>query len=621
MKKMTKRVILCLLLGLTVLVSAAQQKRISGTVKDDKGNPVPGATYMVKGTNIAGATDENGNFSVTVDDTNAVLVFSSVNFTSREITVGQGNALNVVLMPSTGSLGEVVVTALGVRRAKKSLGYAVQQVNGSTLAATKESNLVNALTGKVAGLQIVRSSNGPAGSSKIVLRGYNSLTGNNQPLIVVDGVPMENFTGATNNDMWNPSFDMGNGLADISSEDIESISVLKGPSAAALYGSRAGNGVILITTKTGRKQAGLGITVNSSVGIESIFTRPELQSEFGQGTNGVYDNRSNLSWGPKIAGQQVDNWDGKKVSMAAYDNLDNYFDNGVVQNHGITFQEQFRSTSLYTSFNYLDDKSMLPGIKLTRTNLMARAVSKFGNGEKWTTDTKIQYSNTNAKNRPMGGIRPENGFFTMYQLPRSMDITGFSQGADEFGNMIWYGGSSQVNPYWSNKYNLNQDVRDRFILNGSLKYDFTTWLNAEIRGGADFYTTNMESKLFGGSPLTPTGRYSMGKHTFMETNYSTLISAKKDNLVGKLGGNASLGGNLMSREFSSLAGSSGQLVVPNLFSLNNGVDRATVDEGFNEQKINSVYGTVGVNWDGYFFVDATFRNDWSSTLIKENQSY
>ena len=183
----------------------------------------------------------------------------------------------------------------------------MQELKGDALVESRETNITNALSGKVTGLQVVRSSNGPAGSSKIVLRGYSSLTGDNQPLIVVDGVPIDNFTGATNNDYWNPSTDMGNGLGDINPEDIENISVLKRASAAALYGSRAGNGVILITTKTGKKRDGLGITISSSVGFETTFLTPDMQTSFGQGTDGSYDNRSNLSWGPAITGHLLKN--------------------------------------------------------------------------------------------------------------------------------------------------------------------------------------------------------------------------------------------------------------------------------------------------------------------------
>ena len=621
MKQNSRQLLLFLSLFFCASLVFAQERQVTGTVTDGQGNPIANASYLVKGTQNGGVTDEAGKFTVTVPGNSAVLVISSVNFASRELTVGNRSNIAITLEADNSSLTEVVVTALGIKREKKSLGYAVQEVKGESLVEAREPNLVNSLSGKIAGLQVIKSSNGPAGSSKIVLRGFNSLTGSNQPLIVVDGVPVDNFTGATNNDYWNPSLDMGNGLSDINAEDIASLSVLKGPSAAALYGNRAGNGVILITTKSGKRNKGLGLTLSSTIGIETIFSNPEMQNSFSQGANGIFDNRSNLSWGAKVEGQNVEKWNGETVPLQIFDNVDNYFDNGFSQNHNISFSQQFGQTSVYTSYNHFDDKSMIPGAKLTRDNLMARAVTKFGANEKWTTDTKIQYTNSVAKNRPFGGNNANNAFFALYMLPRSLDIRDFEAATNDAGSMLWYGGGNQVNPYWGSRYNLNQDQRDRFLLNGSLKYEFTSWLNAEIRGGADIYTTNSQSKLYAGSPLGASGRYGLGKDVFKETNYSTLISARKDEVLGKLGGAITLGGNLMSRKSTGLSANSGDLVVPNLFSLNNGVDKPTVSEFVSNRKTNSLFGTLQLNWDGYLYLDATLRNDWTSTLSKDNRSF
>lgn len=600
------------------LVFAQNEKTVTGSVKDAAGIALPGVSVIELNTQNGVSTDADGAFKIAVGNA-AVLRFTYIGFKSQEISVGEQTTFNVTLAEDAQALGEVVVTALGIKREKKSLGYAVQEVKGETLVEAREPNLANTLSGKVAGLQVVRSSNGPAGSSKIILRGNNSLSGSNQPLIVVDGVPVDNFTGATNNDYWNPSLDMGNGLADINAEDIESMSILKGPSASALYGSRAGNGVILITTKTGKIQKGLGITVSSSVGMESIFSNPDMQNDFGQGENNLFDNRSNLSWGPKTTGQSVENWNGETVPLATYGNVGNYFGKGITSNQSVTFQQQYKSTSVYTSFNRLDDKSVLPGVKLTRTNLLARAVSKFGKDDKWTADTKIQYNNSNAENRPIGGSNQSNAYSTLYMLPRSIDITDFSTPVDEFRNMVWYGGGNQVNPYWGTKYNLNQDIRDRFLMNGSLKYQFNDWLNMEVKGGSDMYTTNTEGKSYSGGPIT--NAYSLGKQTFSETNFSTLVTARKDNLFSKVGGAITLGGNLMSQKSTSIGGNSGELKVPDLFSLNNGVNNAGVTEFFSQRAINSLYGIAQLSWDGYLFLDATFRNDWSSTLSPANRSF
>ena len=611
---------LSVLLFSLLAMTAYAQKTVTGTVTDNAGLPIPGVSVTEKGTKNGTLTDASGKFAITAAQ-GSILTFSYVGMAAKEVPVGEASTINVVLEDDANQLGEVVVTALGIRREKKSLGYAVQEVKGETLVDAREPNLVNTLSGKVAGLQVTRSSNGPMGSSRITLRGNNSLTGTNQPLIVVDGIPVNNFTGSDNNDFNNPNPDYGNGLADINPQDIENISVLKGPSAAALYGSRAGNGVILITTKSGRVQSGLGINVSSSVGIETIFTGPEMQNSFGQGVDGNFAPLSNLSWGPRIEGQNLTKWNGVTTPLAAYDNVDNYFNRGTSINNSVSFQQQFKSTSVYTSYNRADDASIIPGAKLTRNNLTARGVTKFGADDRWTTDTKIQYSNTKAENRPIGGNRSENTFSTIYNLPRSMDIRDFSDPTNEFGNMLWYGGSSQVNPYWNSEYNRNQDIRDRFLMTGSLKYQFNSWLNAEVRGGADIYTTNYENWTYAGSPIVNNGRYSEGKRTFTETNYSTLITATKDNLFGKIGGAATLGGNLMSQQMDYLSASSGEFVVPNFFAINNGVNNPTVEQKGDRKKINSVYGSIQANYDQYFFLEGTMRNDWSSTLSKENRSY
>lgn len=627
MKKIYSRCLSVLLLTL-LTITAYAQKTVSGKVQDATGTPVPAVSILVKGTNKGTSTDGNGKFSISVPE-GGTLVFRYIGYKMQEVPVGSSATLNIVLQDDNKNLTEVVVTALGIKREKKSLGYAVQEVKGESLVEAREPNLANTLSGKVSGLQVVRSSNGPAGSSKINLRGNNSLTGDNQPLIVVDGVPLNNFTGAIDNftgkqgnDFFNPSLDMGNGLSDINPEDIESMSVLKGPAASALYGSRAGNGVILVTTKSGKAQKGLGITVSSTLGVESVFTNPKSQSDFGQGSNNVFNPILGSSWGPKVAGQTVTNWDGTQSPMKAYDNIDNYLNTGISSNQSVAFQQQVKSTSVYTSFNRLDDKGIIPGAELHRTNLMARATTKFGEGDRWQTDTKIQYSNSNAMNRPAGGSNASNIFSTLYSFPRSLDITQLSPAVDGNNKMIWYAPTgTQLNPYWARQYNLNQDVRDRYIMNGSLKYNFNSWLNAEVKAGADKYNTTAEEKLYAGSPSSSTGRYSLSKQSFTETNFSALVNGHKDNIFGRLGGAFSVGANAMSQQLSALSANTGDMTVPNFFSLTNGKNPATIGQVLNKKKINSVYGTVQANWDGYLFVDGTFRNDQTSTLAPGKNSY
>lgn len=620
MKQISKRMGLTFSLLLVTLFALAQQRTVKGKVIDENGTPLPNVSYEVKGTKTNGMTDASGNFSLPVQGNNAVVTFSSVNHKTQDVQVGSSSDLTVVLQAVAGSLKEVVVTALGIQKQKASVGFAVQEISGSTVADAHETNVTNALSGKVSGLQVVRSSNGAGGSSKLVLRGFNSLQGNNQPLIVVDGVPMENFLGADNNDYWNSSPDYGNGLGDLNADDIASISVLKGQSAAALYGARGGNGVIMITTKSGKKQPGLGITVTSTLSTENMFLTPDLQSAFGQGTEGIFNAESNLSWGPKIEGQSVTRWDGKQVPLQSYNNLKSFLRNGSSQNYGVAFQQQYGGTGIYSSINYMEDKSIIPGNKLVRTNISTRAISKFGNNDRWTTDFKLSYNNTGGYNRPING-KDRSSVYTILMLPRSMDITDFSAGVDEFGNMLWYPGALAwtPNPYWLYRYNLNHDTRDRFMLNGSVKYRFTDWLDAEVRGGADIYAMNTESKTYAGGPMT--NQYGTGKQTFSETNYSAMINAHKDNVFGKFGGALMIGGNLMDQKWQSLGVSTGELEVPNLFSPTNAKGNPSIGAGYSHKKINSVYGSLEINYDKWLYLTFTDRNDWTSTLLASHRSY
>ncbi|MGC1631206.1 MAG: TonB-dependent receptor plug domain-containing protein, partial [Gelidibacter sp.] len=336
--------------GILCTYGMQAQTTVTGVVVDAASSlGLPGVSVVVKGTSKGVTTDFDGNYSIDLSTTEGTLQFSYVGFTSQEIAVNGKSVINVSLVEDVSQLDEVVVTALGIKRERKSLGYAVQEVKGEAITEARESNVANALSGKIAGIQVIKGSNGPASSSKIVLRGNSSLTGDNQPLIVVDGIPMDNFTGADNTDFFNPSQDMGNGLGDLNPDDIETMTVLKGASAAALYGSRAGNGVILITTKTGKARKGLGITFSATTGFERLFIKPDTQTAFGQGTEGVFDPKSKLSWGPKIAGQTVTNWNNEQETLRAYDNLDKFYDGGFNQNYSLSFQQQVTDgTSLYT---------------------------------------------------------------------------------------------------------------------------------------------------------------------------------------------------------------------------------------------------------------------------------
>ena len=603
----------------TVAQNVQQDADCKGVVIDATGEPVIGASVVVKGKTGAGTvTDIDGNFTLKNVKKGETLRITSLGMTPVEV-VYNGSNVKVSLKDDSKALDEVVVTALGIKRERKSLGYAIQDVKGDAILNSHENNVANALTGKIAGVQITRSSNGPGGSSKIQLRGNNSVTGLNQPLIVVDGVPMDNFTGADNNDYWNPSADMGNGLSDINPEDIESMSVLKGASAAALYGSRAGNGVILITTKSGRQTKGLGITVTGTVSAESIFMKPDVQTTYGQGTQGVYNSTSGLSWGPRIEGQEYVRWDGQKVKMQSYDNLDNYYGTGTELQENVTLSQQYGKTSIYASMTNMNNKSMTPGAKLNRTNLMLRGVTSFGKNDAWTFDGKVQYIRNKANNRPVSGNNNNNSALGLFTFPTTLDIRDFENCIDENNEMVWWNKDGN-NPYWMSKYSLSDDSRDRFLMNASLKYKVLSWLTAEIKAGTDMYTLEATRRVYSGNSNVTT-LYEQNINHFYENNFSYLLTATKDNIFDKFGGTVTFGGNLMATKKTGMKGLASKLVIPNKFSLNNGENKADISETYTQKKINSLYGTVGINYDGWAFLDATFRNDWSSALSKENRSF
>lgn len=606
---------LVMLLSITTLFA---QQTVTGIVTDKNG-ALAGVTVSVVGTSIGTQTDGTGAYSVRANN-GQNLRFSNIGYTSKDIQVS-GTKINVTLVEDAGSLEEVVVTAMGIKREKKSLGYAFQDVKSETLVNARENNLANALTGKVSGLQVIKGTNGPASSSKIVLRGFNSLTGDNQPLIVVDGVPMENFAGAKNNDFWNPSADMGNGLGDLNPEDIASMSVLKGGAASALYGSRAGNGVILITTKTGKSQEGAGITYSATIGLENIFMKPKIQKIFSQGSNSKYDARSGVSWGEKISGQTVTDWNDKPLKLTTNDNLKNFFKTGVNTTHNLAFQQAINeNTNIYTSATYLHDNSKTPGVKLDRLNLMSKVTSNFGPNKRWTTDVKVQYMNTTAKNRPVGGANAGNYYSTALTMPTTMDITQFKPGMDELGvKQTWYNPNGGLNPYWAAANKLNSDTRDRFLLNATVKYEFNDWLNADFRAGSDIYSTKYDNRTFRGSSLP--NSYGTQSDNFYENNFIVSLNARKDNLFGKWSGSASVFGQIMKQDFKSLKASASELEVPNLFTIQNAVGNPRIEEDYRKKQINSLFATAEMNYDNYWFINATVRNDWSSTLSKQNRSF
>jgi TonB-linked SusC/RagA family outer membrane protein len=606
------------------VVVMQQEGRVTGVVLDDFG-PVPGASVLVKGTTNGTITDFDGNFVLDGVPMGATLQIAFLGYTTQEVTF-TGAPLSITLSEDALALDEVVVTALGIKREKKALGYAMQEVKGGQLTETRDANVANALAGKVAGVQIRSNGTGVGGSTKILIRGNNSIGGNNQPLIVVDGVPIDNFSGEEATLDGNSAVDKGSGISDISPDDIESMSVLKGPAAAALYGSRAGNGVVMITTKKGGTSKGIGISFNSNLTFENPMQRPKFQNEYGQGSNGEFNNDEINSWGPRMDGRIVTTALGElPYSARENDVYSDFLRTGNSWTNSVDISKATEDITFRAAVTRLDNQAVVPNSGMDRTSITLRSTAKLA---KWlSADVKINYVNQNAKNRIALGQDPNNIFYGSLQMPRSIAYTDFLPYKDndwkrENGQPAGYVYDYRSNPrspYWSAYRNGNSDARDRYISLAALDFTFTEWLSLKLRSGMDNYSTEYDWIRATGNPYWENnGSFRTQTERFKEINSDFLFSAQKtwDN-IGLV---ATAGGNTMYRTSSLNTAWSGELIIPDFYAIANGMSHEAT-YWTSRKQINSLYATASLSWSSYLYLDLTARNDWSSTLPKENSSY
>lgn len=628
---------------------------IKGIVTDSNGEPLIGATVGEKGTTNATMTGIDGDYALTASS-NGTLTISYVGFIPQEISINGKTQIDILLKEDSQMLDEVVVTALGIKRDKKSLGYALQEVKGEDLLKNRDANVANSLTGKVAGLQIKQASSGIGGSSRIVLRGNSSITGSNQPLVVVDGIPIDSSTGADNDDRWGESLsDTGGGMADISPDDIESISVLKGPAAAALYGSRAGNGVIMITTKTGKGgNQGIGISYTTNLTFENPMMKPKYQNRYGQGSAGEYNNTSASSWGGEMNGQTYNNYIGKEITYnPGYMDISDFLNTGTSWTNSIDITSSGEKSSVRLGVMNLQNKGVVPNSDLNKTSVTLRGTAELTS--KLTLDAKGTFLQQQVNNRVRLGGNLDNIFYQFLRTPRSVSLSDFTWGQNGYrseyknqlnpyaypvgttdqtgavdsnlaGRPISYTSvnpGSTNNPYWSVYNNTNNDRRTRFIGLASLKYDFTDWLSIQGRYGID-YTSSQAKEIHGSGSVFSTykdvnGNIMMSKGDNYEMNADLLITFNKQ-LTEKLGLVATVGGNRMYARSESLWSTANGLDIEYFYDLSNAVDPRTRNTLY-RKKINSVYGTASFAWDNTYYLDVTARNDWSSALNSKNRSY
>jgi len=615
-----------LLFILLVKTISAQNVAVTGSVRSAAGEVLAGVSIQEKNGQLATITNIQGTFTISVPP-KSILVFSYAGFQSREINAEQvSGPLQIILQPGENALDEVVVTALGISRQKKSLGYAVQELKTQDIAEAKEPNLVNALAGKIAGVRITNSQ-GDMGSSRVVIRGETSISGNNQPLFVINGIPVDNSqlnsAGAR---------DYANTISDINPDDIESISVLKGPNAAALYGSRAAAGVILIKTKTGKSKKGLGITFNSNVVFEDLLTLPKYQNTFGQGSEGKFsyvdgkgagiNDGVDESWGPRMDGRLIPQFysKGEAVPFEAHpDNVRDFFRTGYVASHGIAIADANEKFDYRLSYNNLKQEGVIPNSGQGKNSFALNTTLRLT--DRLSITANANYSRLSSDNLPgTGGTRATSTMLQFTWFGRQVDINRLKSYRDADGVPFNWNNSYYSNPYFIAYENTVEQMRNRLIGSVSLNYKIIQGLNFNFRSGTDYYNDRRKIKIAYGTNGTPYGSYTESAFTVNETNTEGTLNYTKQ-INSDFSVEALAGGNIRSRYIEQNDQSAPRLAVAGLYSLSNSRDPLVSSNNYSKLKSYSVFGSAQVGFRNFLFLNITGRNDWSSTLPAANRSY
>ncbi len=628
---------LCLLLVLGAGLATAQTHTVRGTVLSASDNlPLPAVNVVEVGTLNGTATDVDGTFALTVASPNASLNISFVGFVSQTVALEGQNNLTVSLQEDVALLEEVVVTAGGIERKERAVGYAVTEVSGEDLREVRENNVANALAGKVAGVLVTKPATGPAGSSRVIIRGASSLGEDSQPLYVVDGIPIDNSTLGSAG-MWGGS-DGGDGISSVNADDIEKVTVLKGPSAAALYGTRAKNGVILITTKRATPGLGLGVEFSSNTTFEDVLVKTDWQQEYGQGTRGAKPvsvddalSTADFSWGAPLDGSDVISWDGTMQPYAlASDAVQSFYNTGITSTNSLALTTSTQTSSMRIGMSHLENSGIAPNSGLQRTSFSMRGTSSFGS--RLSADAKLNFVREYVVNRPRLSDSPGNANYSVYQLAQNVDVTTLEcppedsactePGTDVDGTELHrglFGSIYTQNPYWA-AYQFKSSDEDRRIIGfASLTYEFTDWLSLMGRFGGDTYATRRTGITPYGTAYSPLGGQNEQEFRITEINTDFLLAAERQ--VSSIGIQANFGGNLLYRDRENLTLSGGGgFNVPGLEVVTNQNTRSH-GYGYNEKQINSLYGSAELSYNDIFFLNFTARNDWSSTLPIENNSY
>lgn len=666
---------------LCVAVAAmAQDRTITGTVtgKDD-GQPIPGVSVKLKGAQGGAQTGADGKYAIKVPAGATSIEFSSLGYLSQSFPIKAGNLISVSLAGDSKSLGEVVVTANSIKREKRTLGYSAPTIKNSELTEGGSPSAITSLTGKVAGVNITSTSNTPGSSSRIVLRGGSSISGNNQALIVVDGIPIDNSsTVGGPSDL--ASIDYGNRGNDLAPDDIASVTVLKGPAAAALYGSRASNGALLITTKSGTKNAAkTEITLTTSNTFSSILKLPEFQNEYGQGyytgddtgkplmVNGVYqytnDPRENGSWGAPFTGvvqpwgQSIDGVRQQKPYSAVKNNVRDFFKTGFSTDNNLSFSGGGEKSSFYLGLNALNSDGPFPGKSDTYNKYGVRFNGSTDFSNKFSAGVSFNYVNISSNN-VAGGQGGPSVLNNVYQTPRDISLTGLADLSNKYNgygytdanglphdNQYGYYGAYTLNPYWVLKNFQNTDNLSRITGNFNISYKANSWLDIREKVGIDTYSdrrrqlapkysftpaddlaASSPDKFYsaGDNTISNQGGYEIDQSNVTELVHDLTITARhkfNDDFEGSL----MLGNNIRQRStnFNNTAtNTGGGLVVAGFYNLSNsnGPVNILVDQ-MSKRRLFGLYGDLNLSYKNLIYLEATGRNDWSSTLPTANNSF
>lgn len=670
---MKKYALFFVLVLLSMSILQAQTVQITGKVTSaEDGNPIPGVSVIVKGTTVGTTTDFDGNYTLNVPANSNALVFSFVGLKSQELVIGGRNRIDIVMEPDVVGLEEVVVTALGISREKKSLGYATQEVKGDQVAPVKSDNFINSLSGKVSGVQI-RANNNIGGSTNVVIRGSKSLFQSNQALFVIDGVPVDNSnTNNAGQRTGRSGYDYGNAASDINPNDIESISILKGAAASALYGSRAANGVVMITTKKGARNKGLGVTFNSNVafGVYDKSTFPKYQNQYGGGYGPFYSDGEypgleefdvdedgvpdlvvpfyeDASFGQKFdPNLMVYQWNAfvpespfyqKKTPWVYSKNgPETFFKTAVSLTNSFDISGGGDRSAFRLGYTNLDQTGIMPNSSIKRNNIT------FSGSQNLTDRLKVSvsanYTNTKGKGRNSTGYSDNimSMFRQWYQV--NVDMKEQKELFDRTGQNITWNRKAYDNPvpaYWDNPYwtrykNYQTDERNRLVGNTQLDYTVTDWLSLMGRVSVDTYNELQEERRAVGSVaselgvgrLDVTSGYSRLTRTFLESNIDLMAIFKRD-LSESFNLNAMIGTNIRRQRVDRVfASTNGGLSVPDVYALSNSVDpMLPPEEQLSRTGVNGFFGSISLGFKGFLFLDGTYRIDQSSTLPKDNWTY